>query len=794
MNWSNVRLILAREMRDQLRDRRTLFMIFVLPLLLYPLLGTSFFQIAQFMREHPTRVLVLGAAELEGLSQLPPLVNGNRFHAQLFDDERLADLIELHGLRLGPRRDAPRRDGRRESALVGDQTWPESRSLERAIQLVEAGTFHVLVFFPPGFGRELDRLRETLRVNPAREEVPGQRDASTPTASPGSPRVYHNSASEKSQIACARVSRVLDRWKDAVVQQYFKEFRYPPQAANPFQYHLQDVAQRGHRDAALWSKVLPFVLLIWALTGAFYPAVDLCAGEKERGTLETLLSSPAERGEIVWGKLLTIMSFSIATSALNLLSMGVTGTFIIDQLNRLPTGADAAPLSPPPASAALWLLVALVPVAALFSALCLALAAFARSTKEGQYYLMPLVLITMPLMILPMAPGVDLTVGNSLIPVTGVVLLLRALLEGNMMQALLYAPLVVSVTLACCLLAIRWAVDQFNKETVLFRESERLDLRLWMRHLVRDRGTTPTAGEAFSCFVLIMLVQFFMNLALPQLRMDVFADLAVRIFVSLVVMIALPALLMTILFTRSPAATLLLDKRPSLLSVAAALLLAAVLHPVVHTLQFLVQTLYPVSDAVAAHARLFASVLELAPYAWLPLVLLAVLPALCEELAFRGFILSGLRHLGHKWWAIVLSAVFFGVAHGILQQSILATLLGVVLGYLAVQSGSLFPGIVFHMTHNGLLLLSARMHIAPDTIGRWPLLNLLVKPLEGGEPGYIYAWPGVVVGVTAAVGILAWFRRLPYQKSKEEQLQEAIEYQNVRLAPDARPVADEHAI
>ena len=67
--------------------------------------------------------------------------------------------------------------------------------------------------------------------------------------------------------------------------------------------------------------------------------------------------------------------------------------------------------------------------------MCLALAAFARSTKEGQYYLMPLLLVTMPLVILPMSPGVELNLGNSLIPVTGVVLLLRSVLEGNYWQA-----------------------------------------------------------------------------------------------------------------------------------------------------------------------------------------------------------------------------------------------------------------------------------------------------------------------------------------------------------------------
>ena len=75
---------------------------------------------------------------------------------------------------------------------------------------------------------------------------------------------------------------------------------------------------------------MPFLLLIWALTGAFYPAVDFCAGEKERGTLETLLTSPAERIEIVWGKLLTVMLFSMVTSVLNLLSMGITGSLRVE--------------------------------------------------------------------------------------------------------------------------------------------------------------------------------------------------------------------------------------------------------------------------------------------------------------------------------------------------------------------------------------------------------------------------------------------------------------------------------
>ena len=113
-----------------------------------------------------------------------------------------------------------------------------------------------------------------------------------------------------------------------------------------------DVAEKDERDAALWSKILPFLLLIWALTGAFYPAVDLCAGEKERGTLETLLSSPAERIEIVWGKLLTVMLFSVVTAVLNMLSMGITGSIVPEPVAELrPAAAAGADLVVPGAAA-----------------------------------------------------------------------------------------------------------------------------------------------------------------------------------------------------------------------------------------------------------------------------------------------------------------------------------------------------------------------------------------------------------------------------------------------------------
>ena len=92
MNWTNIRLIVSREIRDQLRDRRTIFVIAILPLLLYPLLGMSFLQVAQFMKEHPTKIWVIGAAELPEAQQL---LNGDAFRSELYalpGDERLFEV------------------------------------------------------------------------------------------------------------------------------------------------------------------------------------------------------------------------------------------------------------------------------------------------------------------------------------------------------------------------------------------------------------------------------------------------------------------------------------------------------------------------------------------------------------------------------------------------------------------------------------------------------------------------------------------------------------------------------
>jgi len=759
MNFKNVKLIFLREMRDQLRDRRTLFLIAVLPLLLYPLLGMSFFQLSQFMRNTAAKVMVVGEEELTQHDWLPPLL-GTQKSDRLFDPALFANRPdELASLQLVEIESTPSEDLTEQASTVSDP-------LESARAALERGKVQVVLYFPPGFGERLDDAREALMQRAANSKL------IEPTLLP-EPQIFYNSAKEKSRIAQMRVERVLSIWRNSIARTNLRDGNVPLEAARPFEFLPQDVAKEQQRHAAVWSKILPFILFIWALTGAFYPAVDLCAGEKERGTLETLLVSPAQRREIVWGKLLTVMTFSVVTALLNLGSMGLTGKFVLAQFQQISAFAGGGALAMPPLISLVWIVIALLPVAALFSALCLACAAFARSTKEGQYYLMPLLLIVMPLMMLPLSPGVELTLGNSLIPVTGVVLLLRSFIEGQYWEALPYVVPVFGVTLICCLLAIRWAEEQFQSESILFRESERLDLGRWLVHLVRDRSETPTFTQGIMCVGAILVVQFFVKLALSSAAIHGvdFAFFLQSMFISQVVCIALPAALLTLLFTSNKKKTLLLDRLPSWTMILATILLAVFIRPLGMEFAAVIQYLYPPSPDMEAQIGILSEAINLVPNFWVLLLLMAVLPAVCEEIAFRGFILSGLRHVGHKWWAIGLSSVAFGMVHPILQQQIAAAAVGLVLGYLAVQTGSLLLCMLFHAIYNGLGLAFSKMI---DEAGNYSSESHLTWMLGGNEKVIFQPWV-LIVSAIGAGAILWWLHCLPYQRTKEEKLQQARE-------------------
>jgi sodium transport system permease protein len=703
MRWSNLYVIFRREVLDQLRDRRTLFMIFVFPILLYPLLGFGVLKVVAAMEKKPRIVLLVGA---ENLPTEPPLLNerGDGFNPALFDAPGEAGLLLVE-----------------REPLSDAWTVPENR--ERAIR---DGLASAVMLIPPN-------LPEQFRE---------RNDVSIP--------IHYRSVDEPSQITYLRLREVLDRWKRGIVDDRTRKDKLPEGYAQPIRVRGMDVATEQELGGSVWSRIFPFLLVMMSLTGAFYPAVDLCAGEKERGTMETLLISPATRAEIVMGKFLTVMLASVTTAVLNLVSMGLTGIVLAQRaaVGVVQPGHHAASvgITAPTLQSALWMIALLIPLAAFFSAICVALAVLARSMKEGQYYMTPLYLVCLPLIFLTLVPEIQLNLFYSLVPITGVALLLRALIMGDYQTGIQFFLPVLVPTVVYAWVALRWAIDQFQREEVLFREAERFNVGDWLKHLIHNRPPIPTGGQATLCFSLILSASWFLfeYLAVRGIGTGLAAVAAGQF------LIVLPPLIMTAMLTSSPRRTLRLNwPAPRYIALAAAFVLT--LNPLVNELGHLVQEWFPISSLIKES---LAQVMSESPSLGVTLGVFALLPAICEELAFRGFILSGLEHEHRTRSAILLSALMFGFLHVLLslfQQLFNATLLGIVLGLLAVRSRSLLPCILFHFLNNGLVVVQGGWISRLESLGMasWLYRN----PAEGLYHG---VWTALSLLISALLFFYLW--------------------------------------
>ena len=730
MNWTNVKRIFNREIRDQLRDRRTLFTTLILPLMMYPILGLLMLQVAQFVSETSSKVQVIGR---DSIAELPELfVDGKFTSTHASAEAKLLDLEFSHG------------NEHSTAELV----------YEHAKDLVDADEFDAVIVFPADMQAYILALRQevmTARENDAAavedvEQVGGGRKSNDAVLLQG-PRIVFNSVDDKSKIAYKRITNVLESWQSSIKQTLFQAGNIPLKIADPITIVDRDTAPVESRNAAIWASIIPMMLLMWTLSGAFYPAVDLCAGEKERGTLETLLCGPAKRLEIVAGKLLTIMTFSFFTSLFNLISIAFTGVFLIGRM--MPEGSPLQErLGTVPGWSILWSLVVLVPLVAMFSALALSAATFARSSKEGQYYMMPLLILCMPLMMISMIPSVELDLGTSLIPVAGAALLLRNLIESQFSVAIRFALPVVASSLFCCYLALRWATAQFNSESVLFRESEKWDVKLWLLQLLKTPRVAPTAGMAICFALFVLILRFFANFVAPDATN--WSGFLLNNSVALILTVGVPAILAAVFLTTNLWDTLNI-RSVSLPVLVIALLLPFSLQPIISWFGVVIAEIYPISPSMLAGLEGLEKMFDAAPWWWMLLAMAAV-PAVFEELAFRGFMLSGLRSETKDWTAIFITAAFFGITHGILQQSLNAGMIGVLLGYVAVRTNSIIPTIIIHFLHNGLVVVLSKFSASQE----W----LQTLQVEYAEIGAIYSPLVTVVATVVTLALLFALHRL----------------------------------
>lgn len=210
--------------------------------------------------------------------------------------------------------------------------------------------------------------------------------------------------------------------------------------------------------------MLPYMFIIFCFLGAMYPAIDLAAGEKERGTLETLLLAPIPRHQLVLGKFLVVFTAGVVAALLTIVGLGGwlawRGSELGGDLGAVVTSIGATDLA--------LIAAMLVPTAAIFAALLLGISIYAKSFKEAQSYIAPLNMLVVLPAFLAMLPGVELDWKTASIPITNISLAIKELIKGTMDYSMLVAILGSSTLLAGALLWV--STWWFGREDVLFRQ------------------------------------------------------------------------------------------------------------------------------------------------------------------------------------------------------------------------------------------------------------------------------------------------------------------------------------
>ena len=443
------------------------------------------------------------------------------------------------------------------------------------------------------------------------------------------------------------------------------------------------------------ATLIPLILILMTVTGAVYPAIDLTAGERERGTLEALISAPVPRHELLFAKFLAVLSVALLTALANLISMVVTA--YSSGLENLLFGSGGITLR------MLGLIFGLLFVfAGFFSSVILILTSFARSFKEAQAYLIPVMLVSLAPGVLCLLPGIEMTGWMSVTPLVNIVILARDVFDGRAQSAWILATLLSTVLYSAVALSV--AAKIFGTDAVLYgSEGSWADL-------VR-RPATPRSSASLSqaMFCLAVLFPAFLTLSgVPGRMMGQWIE--GRLIAN--------AILTILLFAMGPLALarwtgvewgegFQLRGAPWLAFFAAALL-GLSLWPFAYELEL--QAISPARIEIMKD--LFKQIKTMLDAIPLPakLLALAVIPAVCEELFFRGYLLTALRTGMSTPLAIILSGILFGLFHVIVMDSLFferfvpTSFLGVILGWVCYRTGSVLPGMLLHTLHNGLLL------------------------------------------------------------------------------------------
>ena len=654
LNYTRIKRLYIKEMLDILRDRRALIAMIVVPIVLYPLLMLGSIQAAS-----------LQAGKLKE----KPLIIGVQTHGAA---QSLAAILREDAERAARRQAKADKEGVKigESAAIEkfQIIVVERQNLEEWVRTSEVADCGV-IFDPLPLPLDWEEWQHQVRAE-----------------------VVADSAEISSALAGARVRKALLRYGWFIIKERNRDEERPEWYINPMVVNEIDVATAEKRGGGMLGQILPLILILMTITGSIYPAIDLTAGERERGTLETLMVCPIPVVEIIIGKFLVVSSVALTGAALNLCSMGLTLQF--GGFNEaLAGGAETViPIRVLPV-----ILLFLIPLAVLFSALMLAVCSFARTFKEAQNYVTPVIVCTLVPAGLAALPGTELEDYMVVMPVANMVLLTRELLVGNA-----DAGTILIVLLSTCLYAftaVAIAVRVFGQEAVMFADSGSWRAQFDRRMIRPSAHPKPTLALMY--VALLFPVWFYIQGGL-SLRSD---DFVVTVVMTQILMIMCFAVLpiAVIIYYKVDVRNSFSLRVPRLRYLLAAVLIGLSTWALTHEL-IMVQLKYGLfgitEEALKSSSKAGEQLLSLSPF--VAIFLLAVVPGISEELLFRGLFLNGLRNATRKWPAIIAVALTFSVYHYVIQRFVVTVSLGILLAYLCWQARSIFPAMIAHIMHNGV--------------------------------------------------------------------------------------------
>jgi len=540
-------------------------------------------------------------------------------------------------------------------------------------------------------------------------------------------RLRYRGQSDFSQNASDRLgSRIVDlrsQLRDSVYTA--RGFSVAP--AQIAMVETENTASAEKEAGALLGLALTPFLLLLMLTGGSIMAVDAISGEKERGTLETLLTTAAARSDIVTAKLLGIVAVGIAVAVVNILNLLVYVVLgVVDLPETFAVALSALDL--------VLLLLLFLPLTVLISSALLLLSGYAKSYKEYQIYFFPLFLVFLVPSLAGMLPGMDLRSAIAFAPIAGIGVAVREIMVGE--YDWLFLLIAFSSTGAAASWAARLTERTLSTERLISQSDlDEADLvggpALFPRHVLR-------------WFAVMWVVYLMISLWFGE-------DLGIRgqIVVNLVFIFFGGSLLMIRRYGLDPRAAFAL--RPVHPLVWLAVVIGAPAGYIVGIgLAGLVNTyVFPVPQNVleAFGDTLLGDEMPL----WQLLLFLTIIPGILEELAFRGVLLHGLRKVfGPVGICLVVGAIF-GIFHVSLFRLVPTAYLGVIFAAVVLLTGSIFPVMLWHFANNAIGLVPAYMGWVTE---------------ETAVPWWGYALG--LVGMIIALGMI-WSVRSPYPDMRKKR-------------------------